>query len=127
MAKIKSQNLIGVLSFDVLKYKSCIEMNFSVDSDREYVDCWIGKMPDKDISNKEIYWYGLAADGSQAYDYRKLEDILSAKVFNEKSICDIIENVTWHSIDGCSIEERLQDYIDDNVSRVLRSAPKSIK
>ena len=70
-------------------------------------------MPDREDLSKEIYWYGLVPDSSQAYDYAKAEDILNAKVFNGKSICEVIKKVTWYSLDGCSIEERLPDYIEN--------------
>jgi len=121
------EDLIKVLSGDVVRYNSCIEMNFGIDNDAKYEDCWMGKMPDRDNLGKELYWYGLVPDGSQAYDYAKLEDILNAEVFHGKSLCDVIEKVTWYSLDGCSIEERLLDYIEDNAKGPLRSAPKFIK
>ncbi len=111
LAKIKLEDLIKILSSDVVKFKSCIEMNFCIDNYSEYEDCWLGKMPDRDVPNKEVYWYGLVPDGSQAYAYAKLEDILKAKVFNGKSMYEVFEKVTWYSLDGCSIEERLTDYI----------------
>ena len=111
LTKIKLQDLVAILSNDVVKNNSCIEMEFSID-DTEYDDCWLGKMPDRDESNKEIYWYGLAPDGSQAYEYTELEDILKAKVFHGKSLYELIDKINWHSLDGCSIEERLPYYID---------------
>ncbi len=123
LAIIKLQDLITVLKSDVVKYNSCIEMNFCIDDDTEYEDCWLGKMPDRDNLGKEVYWYGLTSDGLQAYDYAKLEDILNSKVFHGKSLCDVIENVTWYSLDGCSIEERLPDYLDDYAIKAKRSAP----
>lgn len=108
MVKIKLQDLVKVLSEDVLKNNSCIEINFCIDNDVEYEDCWMGKMPDKNNVNKEIYWYGLVEDGSQGYDYDCLEDILNAKVFKNKSICDIWESITLYSLNGCDVEEMLQ-------------------
>ena len=105
MAKLKLQDLITILNRDVLKSNSCIEMNFCIDNDTKYDDCWLGKMPDKKNIGKELYWYGLVADGSQAYEYNKLEDFLNAKVFNGKSLYDVIEKITWFSLDGSSIEE----------------------
>lgn len=111
MTKIRLEDLIKVLNTDVIRYTSCIEMNFCIDNDTEYIDCWLGKMPDKDNPSKEVYWYGLVPDGAQAYDYDKLEDILNAKVFRGKSMFDVIEKITWLSLDGCIIEERLPDYI----------------
>jgi hypothetical protein len=127
LAKITLQDLITVLNNDVVKYNSCIEMNFCINNDTEYEDCWLGKMPDRNEPGKEVYWYGLVQDGSQAYDYAKLEDILNAKVFHGKSLCDVIEKITWYSLDGCSIEEILPDYIDDYAKRPKRSAPINIK
>ncbi len=123
LAKIKLQDLITVLKSDVVKYNSCIEMNFCIDDDTEYEDCWLGKMPDRDNLGKEVYWYGLTSDGLQAYDYAKLEDILNSKVFHGKSLCDVIEKVTWYSLDGCIIEERLPDYLDNYSIKAKRSAP----
>lgn len=127
MAKIKLQDLITVLNSDVVKYNSCIEMNFCIDNDTEYEDCWLGKMPDNKKVGNEVYWYGLVSDGSQAYDYSELEYILNAKVFHGKSLCDIIEKITWYSLDGCSIEEILPDYIDDYSKSPEMSAPINIK
>ena len=127
MARIKLQDLITVLNDDVVKYNSCIEMNFCIDNDTEYEDCWLGKMPNRDERGKEVYWYGLVPDGSQAYDYAKLEDILNAKVYHGKSLCDVIEKITWYSLNGYSIEERLPDYIDDYAETPKRSAPINIK
>ncbi len=113
MSKIKLHDLIKILHSDVVKYKSCIEMNFCIDNDIEYNDCWLGKMPDRENPSKEVYWYGLVPDGSQAYDYDNLEDILNAKVFHgDKSLCDVIESINWYSLDGCSIGEGLPHYLD---------------
>ena len=64
-----------------------------------------GKMTDS--YSKEVYWVGLVTDVSQAYDYDKLEDLLNAKVFCGKSLCKIIDEITWFLLDGCGIEERL--------------------
>ena len=123
MSKIKIQDLVTVLKSDVVKYNSCIEMNFCIDNDTEYEDCWLGKMPDWDERGKEAYWYGLVPDGSQTYHYYKLEDFLNAKVFHGKSLCDVIKKITWYSLDGCSIDERLPDYIDGYDISPKRSAP----
>ncbi len=43
LAKIKLQDLITVLKSDVVKYNSCIEINFCIDDDTEYEDCWLEK------------------------------------------------------------------------------------
>lgn len=55
MAKMKLQDLITILNSDVVKNNTSIEMNFSIDDDREYEDCWVGKIPDKEVPNKEVY------------------------------------------------------------------------
>lgn len=86
-------------------------MNFCIDNDQMYEDCWLGKMPDS--YGKEVYWFGLTPDGSQAYDYDKLEDLLSSKVFCGKNLCEIIDEIIWFSLDGCGIEERLSYYLDN--------------
>lgn len=124
MVKITLQDIITVLKSDVVKYNSCIEMSFCINNDAEYKDCWLGKMPDRNEPSKEVYWYGLVQDGSQSYNYVELEDILNAKVFHGKSLCEVIDKITWYLLDGCSIEERLSDYLEDYPKRAKRSAPK---
>lgn len=126
MAKLKIDELVKILSNDVLKYNTCIEMNFCIENDEVYGDCWLGKLPNKDKENTEIYWYGLVSDGSQAFEYNKIEDILNAKVFCDKSICDVIGSINWYSLDGCGIEERLSYYTDNDITQPRRSAPKCI-
>jgi hypothetical protein len=112
LSKIKLQDLIKILNEDVVKHNSCIEMNFCIDNDIVYGDCWLGKMPDRGNPRKAVYWYGLVPDGSQAYEYTELEDFIDAKVFNGKSMRDVFEKVTWYSLDGCSIEGMLPYYLD---------------
>ena len=108
--KIKLTDLIRVLNENVLENNTCIEMNFCIDDDLEHEDCWLGKRVDKD-NNKEIYWYGLVEDGTQAYYYDCLDDILSAKVFKDNDIRDIWGRVTWYSLNGCDVEEMIR-YIE---------------
>jgi hypothetical protein len=126
LAKLKIDELIKILSNDVLKYSTCIEMNFCIENDEVYSDCWLGKLSDKTKGNIEIYWYGLVSDGSQAFEYTELKDILNANVFYSKSICDVIENIDWYSLDGCGVEERLSYYTDNDMTQPRRSVPKSI-
>lgn len=71
----------------------------------------MGKMPNPDDRSKELYWFGLTPDGSQAYDYDTAEEILNAKVFHGKSLSDVIQNITWLEIDGCGVKWRLPDYL----------------
>jgi hypothetical protein len=39
---------------------------------------------------------------------------------------DIIEKVTWYSLDSCSIEERLPDYLNGYTKAPKRSTPINI-
>lgn len=47
MDKINIDDFIKILDEDVVKNNSCIEMNFYVEGDKDYTDCWLGKMPNK--------------------------------------------------------------------------------
>ena len=77
ITKLFSRNLEG---------KFCIEIEFSVKEEPTYQSCWMGKMPDREKKEKEIYWYGLVPDGSEAYDYDNFYDFSSASVFHGKSL-----------------------------------------
>ncbi|MDU5110967.1 MAG: hypothetical protein E6248_11005 [Clostridium sp.] len=113
MKKIELNELITILKSDVLTNNSCIEMNFSIKDNIEYKNCWIGKMPDDNKFGKEVYWFGLVEDGSQGYEYNTLDDLITAKVFNGKSLSEIFNKIIWSTLDGSSFEERLSYYINE--------------
>lgn len=96
IASIFATNLCG---------KSCIEIEFCITDLDEYQDCWMGKMPDKTDKSKDLYWYGLVKDGSQAYGYDNFDDFASAPVFNDESLKDIWNKIELVSIDGCAPDE----------------------
>lgn len=102
-----SFNDISKLFSRDLEGKFCIEIEFLVKGEPIYQSCWMGKMPDREKKEKEIYWYGLVPYGSEAYDYDNFYDFSSASVFHGKSLQEIWEKVEILSIDGCNPEERL--------------------
>ena len=71
----------------------------------------MGKTPDKEDKEKELYWYGLVPDCSEAYNYDNFQDFSSAPVFEGKSLKEIWHKITILSIDGCDPEERIQAYL----------------
>lgn len=109
---ITYNDIIKLFSFD-LKCKFCIEIEFSVKNHPKYLSCWMGKMPDKNDKERELYWYGLTADGSESYDFYNFEDFACATVFDGKSLEQIFSSIEINSIDGCDPTERLQTYIRD--------------
>ncbi len=102
MEKLFSCNLEG---------NRCIEIEFAVNKRPSYQSCWMGKMPGKEGSAKEIYWFGLVPDGSQAFDYDNFRDFSNAPVFDGGSLREIWEDVEVHSIDGCDPKERIRMYL----------------
>ena len=104
---IPFEAITKLFSFD-LQGKYCIEIEFSINGFPKYQSCWMGKMPDK---RKDLYWYGLVSDGSEAFDYDNFQDFSCAPVFCGKSLKEIWNEVKVLSIDGCDPEERLQAYL----------------
>ena len=102
IAKVFSRDLEG---------EYCIEIEFSVEGYPEYQSCWMGKLPDKSDREKEIYWFGLVADGSEAYDFENFGDFSKTAVFSGKSLSEIWDKVVILSIDGCNPENRLKAYL----------------
>ena len=104
---IPFEAITKLFSFD-LQGKYCIEIEFSINGFPKYQSCWMGKMSDK---RKDLYWYGLVSDGSEAFDYDNFQDFSDAPVFCGKSLKEIRNEVKVLSIDGCDPEERLQAYL----------------
>lgn len=108
--KISFEDFKKIMSYDITKKQTCIEIEFCVDNCETYQTSWLGKMIDKE-TNKVVYWFGLTEDGSQAYDYDSFDKFSNANVFNGKSLNEIWNTVSLISIDACDIEERLQFYL----------------
>ena len=94
--------------------KYCVEVLFSVYGNPKYDCCWMGKLPDKK-NGRDVYWFGLTADGKNAFDYPSFEEFSTAKVFDGKSLSEIWNTVTVEEIDGCEPMERLSAYIGENL------------
>ncbi len=112
MSKISMQQFDIIMGIDVIARNICIEIEFCINEDPEYDSCWLGKtgVTVEEIKY-EVFWYGLVADGSQAYEYYSAEEFSNAPVFRGKSIKDLWDKVIINSIDGCSVEYRLPYYL----------------
>ena len=106
---ISFEDITKLFSFD-LEGKWCIEIEFLVKGYPKYQACWMGKMPNNADRNKELYWYGLVPDCSEAYDYDNFEDFSSVPVFDGKSLKTVWASVVILSIDGCPPEDRRSTY-----------------
>ena len=103
-------DITKVFSFD-LQGNYCIEVLFSVKGYPKFQHCWMGKMPYKNDTQEDSYWFGLFSDGSGAYDYNSFNEFSSAPVFDGKSLKDIWECVEIIEIDGCDPAERIQFFL----------------
>lgn len=70
-----------------------------------------GKTPDKASKEKDLFWYGLVPDCSEAYDFDNFHDFSTTPVFEGKSLKEIWNKVVILSIDGCDPQERIQAYL----------------
>lgn len=89
----------------------CIEICFDVDLPHGYRDAWMGKMKCR-YTSKDLYWFGLVPDGSQAHDFYSFEELVSAKVFCGKSLKEVWDSIFLISIDASNVREVLPLYLD---------------
>ncbi len=82
---------------------TCLEIEFSI-SNTEFKNCFMGKMLE---NGKPLYWYGFPDMKSLKYDFYNFEDFTNAKIFNDKSLIEIWDDIEFLIIDGCEPEERL--------------------
>ena len=95
----------------------CLEIEFSIRGSDKFDNCWMGKLFDKK-TKKDVYWFGLTADGSNAFDYPTFEEFASAKVFDGKSLAQIWEEVTVLTVDGCDPED---PYVANRMKKQMKS------
>ena len=107
---ISFSDITKLFAFDLEK-KACIEIEFLINGYPGYQSCWMGKTSDRINHEKDMYWFGLASDGSKPYDYDNFWDFSSSPVFDGKSLKQVWNDVTILSIDGCDPENRLKSYL----------------
>ena len=103
---ISFQTITELFSSD-LEGRFCVEIQFLLKGSPRYQSCWMGKMPNREHREKEVYWYGLVSDGSEAYDYDNFRAFSTAPVFAGESLREIWGNITLVSINGCDPKEYL--------------------
>lgn len=86
------------------------EIAFKVNGREKFCFCWMGKMQDEKIG-EDVYWFGLTADGKNAFDYPGFDEFSSAKVFDEKSLLEVWDDVTILEINSCDPMEMLEIYL----------------
>lgn len=59
---------------------------------------------------KEVYWYGLAPDGSKAYDYNNFFDFSNAPVFDGESLKEVWERVELFCVDRVDPKMRIKEF-----------------
>lgn len=111
MPKITVDQFKKIMKYDVISSHTCIEINFCIDDDVEYASYWTGKLPSREEAPRDVYWYGLVSDGSQAFSFNSLEELLNATVFRGCCIIDLWERVTIDTIDNLNVEYRLPYYL----------------
>lgn len=72
------------------------EINFSISGLEDFQDCWMCYSEDEDC-----YWFGLS-EVKQSYNYKTAEEILNAKVFDGKSMCELWDKVEFYTVNGLS-------------------------
>ena len=107
---ITFEDITKLFSCD-LEGEFCIEIEILLKEEPKYQTCWMGKTPNEENKEKELFWYGLVPDGTEAYDYDDFQGFSSAPVFNGKTLKEIWKKVEIISIDGCDPDGRIKAYL----------------
>lgn len=110
---VYQQNSHLSLDFDLFFSRLCDvefqnvidETNFYIENDPEYDCCWLGR-----LNGPTPFWYGLTADGSQAYEYATAQELVDAKVFHGKSLREVWAQVRFYSIGNIDPDTWLTRY-----------------
>lgn len=113
MSKITFVEFEQVMSCDLSKKSDpSIEIWFRVDGCVNYQDSWLGKMIDKNTKN-DVFWFGLVADGSEAYDYDSFEAFINTKIFyGSRSLKEVWDAISIISLGGGTVDEMLEYFLE---------------
>jgi hypothetical protein len=109
MSKITLREFDQILNSDMNHNQSSIEIEFRIENRLIFQSCWLGRMSDR-RRKSNIFWFGLAEDGSKAFEYSSFEELLNSKVFEGISILELLESIDFISIDGCDVYEYLRSF-----------------
>lgn len=98
-----------LMAFDT-KGSFCIEIYFRLKDSRKFDSCWMGKLYDAKVG-ADTYWFGLTADGKNAYDYISFKEFSTADVFDGKSLIDVWDSIEIIDINGCEPSEMIKSYL----------------
>jgi len=87
LAKLKIDELVKILSNDVLKYNTCIEMNFCIENDEVYSDCWLAKSGLNEVACNRFDYIWIQYKGIK----RRIPNPLF-RFYNEDFYRRVIEN-----------------------------------
>ena len=118
---ISFDQIAQLFSLDT-KRRFCVEIQFMLTGNDKFDYCWMGKMWSRE-EQRDVYWYGLTADGKNAYDYTTFEEMAAAPVFDGLSLKEVWDRVIIETIDDCDPEERLRDYLDKSRPGPRMGAP----
>ena len=119
---ITFDQITKLFEFDSKK-KYCVEIQFMVIGSEKYDYCWMGKMWSKE-EKCDVYWYGLTADGENAYDYPTFEEMSNAPVFDGYSLKEVWDRIVIEEIDGLDPIERLSAYIGEQQNPPMMGIPQ---
>lgn len=119
---ITFEQISELFCFDTQK-RLCVEIQFMLAGSEKFDYCWMGKLWSRE-RRRDVFWYGLTADGKNAYDYATFEEMAAAPVFDGFSLKTVWDRITIESIDGCDPVERLWDYLDKSRSAPGMGAPR---
>ena len=108
---IPFDQIARLFAFDTKK-KYCIEIQFMLEKSEKFNLCWMGKMWDR-TEKKDIYWYGLTPDGTNAYEFDSFDQMALVPVFDGFNLAEVWNRVVIEEIDGCDPAERLQNYLNE--------------
>ena len=86
--KISLQEFENILSWDT-EGKYCIDVRFSIDGCEKHERVYLGKIPDTDYPEVDIYWLRLVLDGGSEYLFHSKEELFTVKAFDGKSLEDL--------------------------------------
>ena len=118
---ISFDQITRLFAFDTKK-KFCVEIQFMLEGNSKFDCCWMGKMWSREWKRDE-FWYGLTADGKNAFDFSSFDEMASAPVFDGLSLKEVWDHVVIEEIDGFDPEERILEYIEDRSDRAMMGAP----
>lgn len=100
--------------YEIFKKYGFLKSTFRLKNSKKFQNVWFGVMSNPYKNSELTYWFNCNEDNLK-YEFPSVDEFVNAKIFDEKSLKDIWENIEIISLDGKSPYDYIAPHFEQSV------------